>query len=115
MNFRQPREKCEPHLKFIRGLPCVICQNNIETEAAHVRMACIEVGKRYTGKGEKPSDRWAVPLCGKHHRDQHEIGEREFWLLAGINPIQVATDLWECDRDQAEGERIVRAAHQVAA
>jgi hypothetical protein len=109
---RQPREKCEKHLRWLRTLPCVLCRNPIETEAAHVRMACLEVGKPYTGKGEKPSDKWAVPLCSRHHHEQHEIGEREFWLLAGIDPIRIASDLWARTGNQEAGEQICAAAHE---
>jgi hypothetical protein len=111
MMLRQPRQHSEKHLRFIRGLPCCVCQNNIETEAAHVRFASPEYGKRNVGKGEKPDDRWAVPLCGRHHREQHEIGEREFWLTVGIDPIRLATDLWECTGDQERGEQVVMRSH----
>jgi hypothetical protein len=109
--LRQPRQHSEKHLRFVRGLPCCVCHDNTSTEAAHVRFASPEYGKRYVGKGEKPDDRWCVPLCGRHHRAQHEIGEREFWLTAGIDPIRLASDLWECSGDQEQGERIALSAH----
>jgi hypothetical protein len=111
--MKQPRQHCEKHLRFIRGLPCCVCHDNTTTEAAHVRYASPENGKRYVGKGEKPDDRWCVPLCGRHHRDQHEIGEREFWLRVGIDPIQLAVDLWASRGDFAEAERIALNANRV--
>lgn len=86
---RQPRVKDEKHLKFLRSLPCVICGNPIETEAAHIRFACEEAGKRMVGKGEKPDDKWALPLCGKHHREQHKMNERAWWESKGIDPIKL--------------------------
>jgi hypothetical protein len=113
--IREPRTHREKHLAFVRGLPCVVCQNNIETEAAHVRMQCQRAGKRSVGKGEKPDDIWVVPLCGKHHRDQHHVGEREFWALAGIDPIFTALALWACTGNQERGEQIVMHAHDRAA
>lgn len=80
--------KSESYRNFIRNLPCLICQNDIQTEAAHVRMAAPEVAKGITGMGAKPADRpWLVPLCSRHHRIQHEVGERRFWDISGINPI----------------------------
>ena len=98
------------HLKFIRGLPCLVCHNGIETEAAHVRFSCIETGKRQTGKQEKPDDRWVVPLCSRHHREQHLMPEKEFWLLVGIDPIKTARRLWGVSSDHEEGERIALTA-----
>lgn len=112
MNQRNPRQRAEWHLDFIRGLPCCVCGNNIETEAAHVRMQCHRAAKRNTGKGEKPDDIFVVPLCGRHHREQHEIGEREFWATVGIDPVFTALALWARTGNQAAGEQIVAAAHE---
>jgi hypothetical protein len=106
--MRQPRQHCEAHLRFIRGLPCVICKNNIETEAAHVRFSCFEANKRKVGIGEKPDDKWTVPLCGNHHRMQHAWGEREFWKATGRDPISIAQELWAHTGDHEAGERITR-------
>jgi hypothetical protein len=111
LRFREPRIKSEKHLKFVRGLSCVVCHDNTSTEAAHVRFACNETGKRQTGKSEKPSDKWTVPLCGRHHRDQHSMNEQEFWLTVGIVPINVALKLWNVTGNHEEGERIVLSAH----
>src|SRR4051812_116248 len=58
---REPRVKDNKHLDYIRSLPCCIC-GGIDTEAAHIRTASLEHGKQHTGMGEKPSDKWAVPL-----------------------------------------------------
>jgi hypothetical protein len=118
LRFREPRVKSDKHLSFVRGLSCLICHDNTSTEAAHVRFSCLEVGKRQSGKAEKPDDRWAVPLCGKHHRDQHEMrgtdeltGEMVFWLTAGIDPIKVCKMLWAFSGDHEKGERIALSAH----
>lgn len=94
MRYRHPRERNEKHLAFIRQLPCLCCGNNIETEAAHIRFADRTVCKRQTGKGEKPDDAFTVPLCGRHHREQHDMNEREFWRRQGIDPIRAALALW---------------------
>jgi hypothetical protein len=87
---RQPREHNEAYLDFIRSCPCCLCDDNTTVEAAHLRVGSIGDGKRDTGMGEKSSDRWALPLCGRHHREQHAMDEREFWASYGINPFALA-------------------------
>ena len=120
MSFKRPRVKNDRHLDFIRSLPCVCCGNNIETEAAHIRISCIQVGKPYTGKQEKPSDCWTIPLCGRHHREQHDMGEHSFWTLQRIDPIRIAAFLYASSGDFEAGENIIRHRgkygwHEVAA
>ena len=89
---RQPREKDAKHLDFIRSLPCCIC-GRIDTEAAHIRTASLAHGKRETGRAEKPSDKWALPLCNEHHREQHTMNEMKFWASYGIDPFMLAIRL----------------------
>ena len=103
------------HLDFIRGLPCVVCGNNIQTEAAHVRFADPRAAKVSAGLGRKPDDEWTVPLCGEHHREQHAGGEAIFWKRHGIDPIFVAMALKRISGDQAAGERIVQCASEPVA
>ena len=108
MNFRRPRVKNDKHLDFVRSLPCCICGNNIESEAAHIRMGCLELGKRTTGKQEKPSDCWTIPLCGEHHREQHHQNEGKFWKGYGIDPFVIAMALYASSGDFPAGETIIR-------
>src|ERR1700691_4860686 len=89
---RQPRVRDEKHLDFIRSLPCCIC-GAIDTEAAHIRTASLENGKLHTGMSEKPSDKWTVPLCNAHHREQHSGNELKFWARHGIDPFMLALTL----------------------
>ena len=72
---RELRERCEAYLAHIRTLPCLICGR--KSEAAHIRMACIEIGKDHTGGGRKPSDKWTLSLCRFHHLEQHALGNHE--------------------------------------
>lgn len=108
--MRQPRQHCERHLDFVRQLGCVVCQNDIETEAAHIRFSCLEAGKRSTGMGEKSDDRWTVPLCNLHHGMQHAWSEREFWKAVGRDPIKIAQELWANTGNHERGIRIAREA-----
>jgi hypothetical protein len=89
-NFRQPRERDKQYLDYIRQQPCCICGDNVSVEAAHLRVGSINDGKRPTGKNEKSSDKWALPLCGVHHREQHRTNERVFWASWGIDPFALA-------------------------
>jgi Protein of unknown function (DUF968) len=90
---REPRERDEKHLDYIRSLGCCVCGDETSTEAAHIRTASLENGKIHTGMSEKPSDKWAVPLCNKHHREQHTMNELEFWKKHGIDPFMLAMTL----------------------
>lgn len=89
---RQPRQHDPRHLTAIRACPCVLCK--AEAEAAHVRYGDPQRGKRPTGIGERPSDRWTVPLCPDHHRaaddSQHDHNERSWWLEHGLDPLAIA-------------------------
>ena len=81
------------YLELIRELPCLNCGQEPCGEAAHVRMQSAAHGKR-GGIGKKPGDRWALPLCAEDHREQHQIGEAEFWNRVGLNPLLVAVKLY---------------------
>jgi hypothetical protein len=97
---RQKRHRDDAHLAFVRASGCCVCPKGVNRpiEAAHVRMACIAIGKRETGLQEKPGDQWTVGLCDYHHRTgilaQHKMNEAEFWKLHGRNPFEIAARLW---------------------
>jgi hypothetical protein len=95
MNLRQrePRIRDAKHLEFIRSLSCCVCGDDTSTEAAHIRTGSIGHGKAPTGLGEKPSDQWCLPLCGRHHREQHTMNEMAFWEKYGIDPFILAMTL----------------------
>jgi hypothetical protein len=61
-------------------------------------MANLAIGKELTGKGEKPHDRFTIPLCPYHHRIgidcQHNSNEQEWWERTGLNPWAIAASLW---------------------
>lgn len=70
---KPPSRKNTKRLRYIRSLPCLICNRPPPSEAAHVRMGLAG------GMGLKPPDMWTVPLCHDHHAEQHRIGEPPFW------------------------------------
>jgi hypothetical protein len=89
MEQREPRERDERYLDFIRSCPCCLC-GRTPVDAAHLRVGSINDGKRSTGMGETASDRWALPLCRECHTRQHAMNEREFWASYGIDPFALA-------------------------
>ena len=100
----------EKYRNFIRTLPCLVCKNPIETEAAHVRFADARAAKPASGVGIKPADHWLVPLCSRHHRDQHSVPEKEWWSAVGIDPIFVAMALTIHAFDVGAADQIIRNA-----
>ena len=108
-NFKRARIKSETHEDFVRSLPCVVCGDNTTTEAAHISYADMRYGKFGRGKGQKEESIWVVPLCGRHHHVQHEIGERIFWADHGIDPCRVAAALYIRTQDYQTALQIIDA------
>ena len=103
------RRRNESHLHFIRQLPCLLCLDNTATEAAHVRFADARIAKPITGIGIKPDDRFTLPLCSRHHREQHAGGgEREFWRVRNLDPVLLALVFYSITGEVEEAERIIR-------
>ena len=111
---KRPRVKDEPHLVFIRRLPCCVCGVPDKTEAAHVRMPSLIHGKAISGKAQKPSDRFTVPLCNDCHREQHGGSEEAFWSARGINAVTLSLALHGVSGDEEAGRAIVANAIAVA-
>lgn len=112
---RRPRERDAKHMSCIAVLPCVICFAR-PVHVAHVRMADLDRCKQHTGKGEKPSDRWTVPLCPDCHLNgpdaQHRSSESEWWARQGIDPIALCERLYAATGDLEKMEQIIFAAHE---
>ena len=90
MGIRQaPQIRCAAHLQWVRGHECSVQNNDClgKVEAAHVRDGTD------CGLGVKPSDIFGVPLCSWHHRQQHNVGEKQFEFRHKISMIDIAEDL----------------------
>jgi hypothetical protein len=102
LGLRQaPQLRSDAHLRWIRGHNCSCmgsggCDGKIE--AAHVRSGTDG------GMGVKPSDRYAIPLCGGHHREQHQIGEAPFEARHKISMRKIADALWAKSPHRATAE-----------
>jgi hypothetical protein len=107
MRQRQPRKKDPRFLAWLRTMPCLLCGDNVSVEACHVRKGDLARDKRQTGAGEKPDDRWALPMCGTHHRYSHHMGEPAFWTLVGVDPLEVCQVLFDLFKtlDRVAAER----------
>ena len=104
------RHKSNSHLDYIRELGCVVCGDAIRTEAAHIRYPDPRAAKPLTGMGIKPDDCYVVPLCNKHHHNQHRMSERAFWVSHDIDPVPVALALWKHSGDHEAGCIVVANA-----
>ena len=91
------RKRNKSHMAFIACLPCVTCGSS-PVEVAHVRFADTKWNKPITGLGQKPHDRWTIPLCHTCHRTgtdaQHRANEREWWSDKGIDVLWLCDALW---------------------
>jgi hypothetical protein len=101
------------HQAFIRGLPCLSCGKRAPSECAQVRM--------HAGLGIPASDRYLVPLCGPAtvwqdccHSRKHYLGAARFWSELGIDPLDLASQLWRVSGNVRAGLRTVMRARQAS-
>ena len=87
--FPEPhRVRDKDHLRFIASRPCLLCSAT-PSDAHHVRFAQPRAMARKVG------DDFSVPLCRAHHRELHHSGnESAWWHDMGIDPLEVARELW---------------------
>ena len=101
----------EPHLDFIRGLPCLACAGR--GGVAHH----LTIGRNRAGR--RAGDDQAVPMTSKCHNDfpqsLHMVGERKFWNSKGLDPRPVAKFLFENTGDHAKCVTFIREAQAGAA
>ncbi|MGH6725120.1 MAG: hypothetical protein ACREB8_01075 [Pseudolabrys sp.] len=116
---RRPRVQDAAHLAWIRTLPCLVTGRREGIEAAHVRYSDPRFAKRQAGIGEKPDDRWTVPLHHETHRTgpeaQHNSNERAWWVARGIDPVMVAAALYANSGDDDAAHQILLTARANAA
>ena len=113
---REPRVEDAKHLRWIRTLPCLITGRRGNIHAAHIRFGSLKWEKRSVGIGEKPSDRWAVPLHADIHvfgpDAQHRHGEETWWFAQGICPLTVADALYRESGNTEAAEGILRKTRE---
>ena len=72
-------------------------------------MSDARIAKKNPGVGARPDDKFTLPLCGKHHREQHTGNEQVFWNRYGIDPVLLALALYVVSGDAEEAERIIHS------
>lgn len=108
---RQPRERNKKHLEFVSKLPCIITGRG-PVQVCHIRYGDLSHDKRHTGGGEKPDDRWVLPMIPEMHALQHSGNERAFWEGHNIDPLAVAKLLYACSGNINEGLKVIRLARR---
>jgi hypothetical protein len=107
MMQRRPRRENPKHLRFVSERPCIIC-GYTPCDAAHIKMADARVLKpQESGIGCKADDRFTLPLCRRHHDQQHAMPERRFWQRYHLDPILLSLALYSISGDEQEGDRLI--------
>jgi len=77
--------KSEKHRRFVASLPCFICKKT-NVQCCHIRSI-----PNYGNVGlSVRNDVFSVPMCIEHHFEQHQIGEKKFYLKYKKNPIYIS-------------------------
>jgi hypothetical protein len=93
------RIRSKEHLRFVASQPCLICGRS-PSHAHHLRYA------QSKGLNLKVSDEFTVPLCAIHHQNIHTTGrEQEWWEERKIDPLAIASRLWQQSREQSSAAR----------
>jgi len=103
----------EAHLAFIRKLPSVI-SGAFGCDACHIRAGSPQHNKKRTGGAQKPSDCWTLPMTREEHQAQHSVEELAFWRRHGIDPFQLAIDLYSVTGDVEEATAVILKARKPA-
>jgi hypothetical protein len=110
---RAPRRRDRRYLGAIARLPSLISGKE-PVEVCHLRYGEPDRGKPPTGMGEKPDDKWTLPLTPEEHRlgvrAQHAGNEREWWASHGIDPVAVCEVLYRTWSEKPWDDAEVRIA-----
>lgn len=102
------------HVKRIMALECCVPGCGSQVSEPHHLMAVDNLPK---GMGRRSEDRWALPLCFKHHRRtvsktdcaHGDHGDDEGWLAEkGIRARDLAEALWKCRNKPNPEESMAR-------
>jgi hypothetical protein len=93
------RHRNKKHLRFVAKQACLVCGRK-HSDPHHLGFM------QPRALGRKVSDEFVVPLCRIHHREVHRVSdEQAWWKQVGIEPVQVARQLWtntRLDRDSLQ-------------
>jgi hypothetical protein len=94
---RERRMEFSDHLAYVASLGCCVPGCGAPASVHHLRVAGTDAAA-----GRRSSDRWAVPVCHRHHQGQggihhsgHQaVAEWAWWARIGIDPLALAERLW---------------------
>jgi hypothetical protein len=79
---RQPLKHDPGYLAWLRQQRCACgCLQAPPCDAAHLRASSFKY-KKVNAIGQKPDDKWALPLKHNHHLAQHYHGDELGWWAA---------------------------------
>jgi hypothetical protein len=99
------------HLAFIRKLPSVL-SGQMPCDPCHIRSGSALHRKKHTGGGQKPDDCWTLPLTRSEHDSQHSENELNWWKSHGIDPFDLAAQLYEVTGNTEAATRIISQARK---
>ena len=85
---RFPKRRDPAYCAWIRTLPCLLCDNLAVLDWIDAGKPCggpVECAHVRSRGAGGPDVANTVPLCRKHHRQQHDIGIRSFERIYGIS------------------------------
>ena len=102
---RTPRVSDPKYLAWLRKQRCACCGQTGPSDAAHLRASSGQYGKS-SGIGQKPDDRWALPLKHFHHMAQHDHGnELDWWKSRGVSdPFALCIEYYERYKREQDNE-----------
>lgn len=91
-NAGRPANKSAPgFLQWLRGRPCILAHTG-ECEGRMEAMHVDHGGDK--GMSTKVSDRFAIPGCSGHHREQHNSGWATFQAKHKFDALWAAGQYW---------------------
>lgn len=112
---RQPRVQDKAYLAALRRRRCYVgaitgqpCAGR--TDPAHIRFTDLKAGRVNPGLQNKSDDRWCLPVCRKHHDEQHAYGnEAKWWAVeVGVDPNDLAREVYADFETGGDGEAVLR-------
>jgi hypothetical protein len=83
-------------------------------DASHISYAEPKYGKLGRGKGSKEDDKWALPIGHAEHMQSHDVGERRYWEMTGLDPCIIAMALWAAYPDEEKALLILEHSYRQA-
>lgn len=105
---RFPKRRDRAYLVWIRTLRCAVLSRRVAPSLyvhelpCEGRIECAHVRSRGAGGNDHAN---CLPLCRAHHREQHQIGWKEFQFRHAIPNAVDAADELACVYPGPEGQR----------